>query len=50
MAAPVNIEGANPPSAPDPAGQLKKLADLHDSGLLTDEEFAAKRAAIVDRL
>jgi len=40
------------PAAPvdDPAEQLKKLADLHDSGLLTDEEFAAKRAAIVDRL
>jgi hypothetical protein len=29
---------------------LKKLADLHQSGLLTDEEFAAKRATIVDQL
>jgi hypothetical protein len=29
---------------------LKKLADLHQSGPLTDEEFAAKRSAIVDRL
>lgn len=36
--------------APDPAEQLKKLADLHQSGLLTDEEFAAKRATIVDKL
>jgi hypothetical protein len=36
--------------ATDPAEQLKKLADLHQSGLLTDEEFAAKRAAIVDKL
>ena len=35
---------------PDPAEQLKKLADLHDSGLLTDEEFAAKRATIVEKL
>ena len=50
LGAPVNIEGANPPSAADPAEQLKKLADLHQSGLLTDEEFAAKRAAIVDKL
>jgi hypothetical protein len=40
------------PAAPeaDPAEQLKKLGDLHDSGLLTDEEFAAKRAALVDKL
>jgi hypothetical protein len=30
--------------------KLKKLADLHQSGLLTDEGFAAKRPAIVDRL
>lgn len=34
----------------DPAERLKKLADLHQSGLLTDEEWAAKRAAIVDQL
>ena len=37
-------------AASDPAEQLKKLADLHQSGLLTDEEFAAKRAALVDKL
>ncbi len=44
----------SPPSAvaatDDPAEQLKKLADLHQSGLLTDEDFAAKRAALVDKL
>jgi hypothetical protein len=34
----------------DPAEQLRKLSDLHQSGLLTDEEFAAKRAVVVDRL
>ena len=33
-----------------PAEQLKKLAELHQSGLLTDEEFAAKRAVIVEKL
>ena len=42
----------SPAPAPpdDPAEALKKLGELHDSGLLTDEEFATKRAAIVDRL
>jgi len=39
-----------PASSDDPAEQLKKLADLHQSGLLTDEEFATKRAALVDKL
>jgi hypothetical protein len=29
---------------------MKKLADLHQSVLLTDEELADERAAIVDRL
>ncbi len=33
----------------DPPEQLKKLADLHRDGLLTDEEFAAKRAVIVEK-
>jgi hypothetical protein len=33
-----------------PAEQLKKLADLHQSGLITDEEFATKREALVAQL
>jgi len=41
---------AQPAAEPDPADQLKKLADLHASGLLTDEEFASKRATLVDKL
>ncbi len=45
-----NTAPAAPASAADPAEQLKKLADLHQSGLLTDEEFATKRAALVDKL
>ena len=49
LGAPVS-EAASPPAVADPAEQLKKLADLHQSGLLTDEEFAAKRATIVDKL
>ena len=44
------------PSAPSaapadgPHEELKKLADLHQSGLLTDEEFATKRKVIIDKL
>ena len=40
---------APPPSAPaaDPIAQLKDLAALHQSGVLTDEEFAAQKAKIL---
>jgi hypothetical protein len=31
----------------DPTEQLSKLADLHTSGALTDEEFAAQKAKIL---
>lgn len=34
---------------PDPSEKLhRSLADLHDAGLLTDSEYAAKRAAVPD--
>ena len=36
-----------PPPAPDPIAQLKDLAELHASGVLTDEEFAAQKAKIL---
>ncbi len=41
-----------PPPAPAPAGggevdELKQIADLHAQGILTDEEFAAKKAQIL---
>jgi Short C-terminal domain len=39
-----------PPAAPaeDPmVAQLKQLAQLHDQGILTDEEFAAQKAKIL---
>jgi hypothetical protein len=32
-----------PAAAADPSEQLKKLAELHDAGVLTDEEFAASK-------
>jgi membrane protease subunit (stomatin/prohibitin family) len=37
------------PAAPaaDPIQQLKELGELHQSGVLTDEEFAAQKAKIL---
>jgi len=32
------------------AAILRKLASLHDEGLLTDEECAAKRSEIIARI
>lgn len=31
----------------DTAGQLEKLADLHQRGVLTDDEFAAQKAKLL---
>ena len=38
-----------PPAAPapDPIEQLKQLGELHEQGILTDEEFAAQKAKIL---
>ena len=38
---------APPPAAPDPIEQLTKLGALCDSGVLTEEEFAAQKAKIL---
>ena len=41
------------PSAPsqlDPTEQLGKLADLHKAGVLTDDEFATKKAELLKRI
>ncbi len=38
------------PAAEDPADMLKKLADLHDQGILTDDEFADKKKALLDKI
>lgn len=39
---------AAPAAAPDDdVAQLEQLADLHAKGILTDEEFAAKKAQIL---
>jgi Short C-terminal domain len=34
-------------AGPDPIEQLKELGDLHQQGILTDEEFAAQKAKIL---
>lgn len=44
------VEQAPPapaPAAADPIAQLKELGELHQSGVLTDEEFAAQKAKIL---
>lgn len=46
---------ATPPSptevaAPDPIEQLKKLAQLRDQGILTPEEFEAKKTDLLSRM
>ncbi|MGA2471794.1 MAG: SHOCT domain-containing protein [Solirubrobacteraceae bacterium] len=37
-------------AAPDLAGQIEKLADLRAKGILTDEEFANKKAELLARM
>ena len=34
-------------AAPDPIEQLKRLGELHQQGVLTDEEFAAEKAKLL---
>lgn len=34
----------------DPIDQLKKLADLHAAGVLSDDEFTAKKAVLLERI
>jgi membrane protease subunit (stomatin/prohibitin family) len=38
---------AAPAAAPDAAAELERLAALHQSGALTDEEFAAAKAKVL---
>lgn len=48
-------QAAPEPSAPtntpgDPMAKLSQLKQLHEAGMITDEEFAAKKAAILEQL
>ena len=55
LASSSDTENAQPPSQPtaEPAqqedyiAQLEKLADLHDRGIITDEEFEAKKKVLL---
>jgi uncharacterized membrane protein YeaQ/YmgE (transglycosylase-associated protein family) len=41
--------GQRAPQRPDVSDQLRKLGDLHRDGVLTDEEFEAKKAELLAR-
>jgi hypothetical protein len=46
--APMQQQAAAPPPAEDDSiAKLKELGELHQSGVLTDEEFAAQKAKIL---
>jgi hypothetical protein len=38
---------AAPPAGGDEIAELRQLAELHQQGILTDEEFSAKKAQIL---
>jgi hypothetical protein len=42
------MDGIPAPATPDPLDQLKKLAELRDSGVLTEEEFATQKARLLN--
>jgi hypothetical protein len=44
---PQQVQQAAPAPAADPIAQLKELGELHQSGVLTDEEFAAQKAKLL---
>jgi hypothetical protein len=48
--APANQPPVPQPQAPDVMDQLKKLGELRDAGVLTSEEFEAKKADLLARL
>jgi hypothetical protein len=42
--------GATPSAGAEILGQIEMLATLHANGVLTDEEFAGKKATLLERL
>lgn len=45
-----NRSGGGGEAATDPTEQLKNIADLHDQGILSDEEYEAKRKELLDKI
>jgi hypothetical protein len=41
------VREAAAPESTSPADQLAKLADLHDRGVITDQEFAQQKAKVL---
>lgn len=48
--APTTNTQSAPAPTPDLAGQIRKLAELRDAGILTDEEFVEKKAELLARM
>ena len=48
--APLSPAETSSTAGPDPFATIEKLADLHRRGILSDEEFAAKKAELLSRL
>lgn len=44
----VVVEGGG--SGPDPTEQLKNIKELHDAGVLSDEEFEEKKQSLLDKI
>ena len=53
---PSSAQAATSPATPPAAGgddvieQIRKLKELHEAGVLTDEEFSAKKAELLNRI
>jgi hypothetical protein len=47
---PASPQASDSPARVDIADELKKLGDLHATGVLTDEEFQAKKTELLKRL
>jgi hypothetical protein len=44
------VVAAAPPAAPDIPEQIRKLGELRDAGILSNEEFEAKKAELLSRM
>lgn len=50
IAAPTVVMSSAPSAEPDPLDQLRKLAELRDAGVLSEQEFTEKKAEIMRRV
>ena len=46
----IQLQGPGSPAPRDPVAQLESLAALHRDGVLTDQEFAEKKARLLDQI